>query len=172
MATISGFWDVQHNTTRTNFPELLKNGSESVISGIPTWSSFVISTADGRYTYAPGVDSDQIEYYHQTMSLRDGIVTTTVVWRPHANSPAYDLSFQVLAHRSKINLGMMKIGVSTADDTRLIVTDILDGEGAQRTRPAGKAVEKDNNVIWTAVNPEGLSDVVAYEYSTLDFGYG
>lgn len=172
IATIAGFWDIQHNTTRTNFPELLQKGGESVISGIPTWSSFVIATADGQHAYVPGIDPREIEYYHQTMSLKDGIVTTQVRWRPVDSGPAYDISFTILAHRSRINLGMMKIEVSSNEDARLIITDILDGEGAQRTNPIGKAVEQEEDLIWTAVHPYGINNVAAYEFSTLDFSYG
>ncbi|KAF8246310.1 hypothetical protein K440DRAFT_553753 [Wilcoxina mikolae CBS 423.85] len=172
VATIAGFWDSQRNTTRTNFPELLRDGGESVISGIPTWSSFVVATADGKHTYAPGVDESEIEYYHQTLSLKDGIVTTSVKWRPVKTGPAYDLKFTVLAHRGRINLGMMKIEISSSDDAKLIITDVLDGAGAQRTDPAGKAVENRDDLIWTGVHPDGIKNVTAYEFSTLDFAYG
>ncbi|KAI5778880.1 glycosyl hydrolase family 65 central catalytic domain-containing protein [Geopyxis carbonaria] len=173
VATISGFWDAQHNTTRTNFPELLENGWESVISGIPTWSSFVIATADGKHAYAPGVDKKQVEAYHQTLSIRDGIVTTTVTWRPVENGPAYTLDFTILAHRSRMNLGMMKIEVTASDDSELIFTDVLDGQGAQRTDAREKSFETDSelNAIWTSVNPIGVKDVTAFEYSTLDLPF-
>ncbi|KAI5843591.1 glycosyl hydrolase family 65 central catalytic domain-containing protein [Tricharina praecox] len=171
-ATIAGFWDSQRNTTRTNFPELLRKGGESVISGIPTWTSFVIATADGKHTYGPGVDQKTVEYYHQTLSLKDGIVTTAVKWRPVEDGPVYDLGFTVLAHRGRLNLGMMKIDIVSSDGSQLIVTDVLDGQGAQRTDAAGKAVEKNDDLIWTAVHPDGISNVTAYEFSTLDFAYG
>ncbi|KAA8909403.1 glycosyl hydrolase family 65 central catalytic domain-containing protein [Sphaerosporella brunnea] len=171
-ATIAGFWDEQRNTTRTNFPELLKKGGESVISGIPTWSSFVVATADGKHAYAPGVDPETVESFHQTLSLKDGIVTTQVRWRPVEGGQAYDLTFTVLAHMSRINLGMMKIDIGCPGDDKLIITDLLDGQGAQRTTFVGKAVEDKDDLIWTAVHPTGISNVTAYEFSTLDLEYG
>jgi trehalose/maltose hydrolase-like predicted phosphorylase len=117
------------------------------------------------------VDPETVEYFHQTQSLKDGIVTTKVRWRPVANGSAYDLAFTVLAHRGRINLGMMKIDISCTGDDRLIVTDLLDGAGAQRTEFAGKAIEDEDDAIWTAVHPTWLNNITAYEYSTLDFAY-
>ncbi|KAI5798413.1 glycosyl hydrolase family 65 central catalytic domain-containing protein [Pyronema domesticum] len=170
-ATIAGFWDSQRNTTRTNFPELLKNGGESVISGIPTWSSFIVCTADAQNCYKPGVNATQVEYYHQTLSLKDGTVKTSVAWRPVQGGPVYDLDFTVIAHRERINLGMMKIDISSCSDSQLIVTDMLDGEGAQRTDLAGKGVENDD-LIWSAVQPDGIANVTAYEFSSINFNKG
>lgn len=170
-ATIAGFWDSQLNTTRTNFPELIERHGESVISGIPTWSSFVIATADGQHAYTPGVPKEQIEEYHQTASLRDDIVTTTVKWRPVKGGPAYTLVFTVVAHQVRINLGMMRIDITSNDgDSDLIITDILDGRGAQRTVAGEKAIEPDDDIIWTSVHPMNLTNISAYEFSALDFG--
>lgn len=132
----------------------------------------MVATADGKHAYVPGVDEDEIESYHQTMSLKDGIVTTSVKWRPVKSGPVYDLKFTVLAHRCRINLGMMKIEISSSDEAQLIITDVLDGAGAQRTDPAGMAVEKSDDLIWTGVHPDGIQNVTAYEFSTLDFAYG
>ncbi|TGZ79658.1 hypothetical protein EX30DRAFT_372957 [Ascodesmis nigricans] len=169
VATISGFWDVQKNTTRTNFPELLENGWESVISGIPTWTSFVIATPDGQHAYTPGVDPKTVEQYRQYLSIRNGIVTTDVVWRPVCDGPAYNIRLEALAHRKRVNLGMMRITVSASDDTEVILTDLLDGEGAQRTSFNNKEFVATDTAIWSAVNPQGIEDVTAVEYSVLDF---
>ncbi|RPA98401.1 hypothetical protein L873DRAFT_1687777 [Choiromyces venosus 120613-1] len=172
VATISGFWDSQHNTTRTNFPELLKNGGESVISGIPTWSTLYVTTPDGKYTYAPGVPHEQIESFNQSLSIRNGILTTRVKWTPVKGGISYDLKFTILAHRSRINLGLLKLDITPSEDGNVIVTDILDGAGAQRTEFSEKAFESKDNMIWTAVSPVGVPDVAAYEFSTLDFPFG
>lgn len=170
MATISGFWDYQHNTTRTNFPELLKNGGESVISGIPTWTTFYITTPDGQHTYAPGVDPESITAFYQGLSIRNGVLTTAVTWVPVKDGPEYQITFTILAHRSRVNVGMMKVEVTSDTDGEVFVTDILDGAGAQRTEHLGKEFEARDDLIWTAVQPHGIEDVAAYEVSTLDFG--
>ncbi|KAH8145046.1 uncharacterized protein LAJ45_10957 [Morchella importuna] len=170
VATISGFWDYQHNTTRTNFPELLKNGGESVISGIPTWTTFYITTPDGQHTYAPGVDPESITAFYQGLSIRNGVLTTAVTWVPVKDGPEYQITFTILAHRSRVNVGMMKVEVTSDTDGEVFVTDILDGAGAQRTEHLGKEFEARDDLIWTAVQPHGIEDVAAYEVSTLDFG--
>lgn len=184
MATIAGFWDSQRNTTRTNFPELLARGGESVVAGIPTWSALVVATADGAHAYAPGVDLAQVEAYHQSLSLRDGVVTTALRWRPTPGGPAYELNYTVLAHRRRINVGLVRLDIRTSADEQLLVTDLLDGAGAQRTEPAGTGVvvvkeeaaaaaeaacggAASCRLIWTGVHPAGLPNVTAYEFSTL-----
>lgn len=168
VATISGFWDSQPNTTRTNFPELLEKGGESVIAGIPTWTSLVVATPDG-HAYTPGVPADQVLDYHQTLSLRDGIVTTSVKWQPVKGGLTYDLVYTVLAHRTRVNLGMVRCDITPSDSAEVIVTDILDGQGAQRTDFIDNMMETADDVIWTAVSPAGLPNVTAYEVSVLGF---
>lgn len=170
VATISGFWDSQHNTTRTNFPELLDKGGESVISGIPTWSTIYVSTPDGKYTYAPGVDPKTVVSFRQGLSIRNGVLTTEVTWKP-PGGVSYDLKFTLLAHRSRINVGMVQVEITSSADSKVLVTDILDGAGAQRTVFGDKSFEDEDDMIWTSVKPVGISNVTAYEFSTLDFGH-
>lgn len=172
VATISGFWDSQRNTTRTNFPELLDKGWESVISGIPTWSTLYVTTPDGKHTYAPGVDTKQVENFNQSLSLRNGILTTRVKWTPVPGGVSYDLVFTILAHRSRVSLGMMKLEITPSQNGDIIVTDILDGAGAQRTNFVSKKFEERDDMIWTSVRPYGIDNVTAYEFSTLEFPFG
>ena len=40
--TVAGFFNSQRNTTRTNFPENLLKGGESVIAGIPNWPNLIL----------------------------------------------------------------------------------------------------------------------------------
>ena len=167
VSTISGFWDSQHNTTRTNFPDLLNDGGESVISGIPAWSSMFVTTQKGT-TYQPGVDNFTISNFHQSLSLRNGVVETSFTWYPDQGGPAYNLTYTVVAHRSRINLGMVKLEISSSESTRLTITDILDGQAAQRTTFGGKGFANDGSTMWTSVKPLGITNVTAYEFSTVE----
>ena len=151
---------------------MLNNGGESVISGIPTWSTIYITTPDGKHTYAPGVPHEQVESFKQSLSIRNGVLTTRVKWTPTKGGISYDLKFTLLAHRSRINLGMLKLEITPSEDGNVIVTDILDGAGAQRTDFSEKSFEDKNNMIWTAVSPIGVLNVTAYEFSTVDFPFG
>lgn len=166
VTTISGFWDSQRNTTRTNFPEMLKEGGESVISGIPAWSSFYVTT-EGGHTYAPGVDNTTISSFRQSLSLKNGVVETEVTWNPEEKIRC-KLTYTVVAHRKRINVGMVKLDINCDASTKLTVTDILDGQGAQRTTFGDKGFVHDGATIWTSVKPLGIENVTAYEFSTVD----
>lgn len=165
VTTISGFWDSQRNTTRTNFPELLREGAESVISGIPAWTLLLVTTTQGE-TYGPGHNAT-ITKYRQSLSIRNGVVETEVTWAPKGNISCA-LKYTIVAHRKRITLGMVKLDISCSSPTELIVTDVLDGQGAQRTTFEDKGYFNDEATIWTSVQPLGVPNVTAYEFSTVD----
>lgn len=127
----------------------------------------MIATADGN-AYAPGIPRNEVLGYKQTSGIKDGIVTTWVKWRPAKEDVVYELKFTVIAHRARINLGMMRIEVTPSKDSKLILTDILDGAGAQRTYLDSRALMYGDDAIFTAVHPTGLPNVTAHEFSTLD----
>lgn len=165
-ATITGFWNSQHNTTRTNFPELLENGGESTIAGIPIWTGLIAKTNDG-YEYVPGVTNTTVSKYKQSLSLKSGVVTTELRWTPDLADATrfFDLRYTIYAHRARVNVGVVKLEVASSKLERLWITDLLDGRGAQRTEFAEKSFEEEGDVIWTAVRPKWIEDVTAYEYS-------
>lgn len=66
---------------------------------------------------------------------------------------------------------MVQLEITSSADGDVLVTDILDGAGAQRTVFGDKSFEDDCDMIWTSVKPDGISNVTAYEFSTLDFGH-
>lgn len=166
VTTISGFWDSQRNTTRTNFPELLQEGGESVISGIPAWTPLLV-TIQGE-TYEPGVHNATITKYRQSLSMKNGVVETEVTWAPKGTQNINcTLKYTVVAHRKRITLGMVKLDITCSSPTELIVTDILDGQGAQRTTFEDKGYVNDGATIWTSVQPLGVPSVTAYEFSTI-----
>ncbi|KAI9782579.1 MAG: alpha,alpha-trehalase ath1 [Geoglossum umbratile] len=176
-ATIAGFWDEQANTTKTNFPELLKNGGESVISGIPHWSDLVFTTGDGE-SYVAGVDSKTVTNFNSSLNMKDAIATWTLTWTPDKIS--FNLSYQLfLSHaEGRESVAAVRLDIVPSEDHNGTVTDILDGRSAVRSSSAAKQFEPNDNsstpanVIWTAVKPNGLDDVIAYVYAALDFTSG
>ncbi|KAJ2960828.1 hypothetical protein NQZ79_g3891 [Umbelopsis isabellina] len=173
---VAGFYDQQGDTRGTNFAQ---TGGEQVISLLPTWNSLFLTVSpsgaangsnDGA-TYNVGVDLDQIKSYSQSMSIRNGLVQTTVSWSPF-NSTNIQLSYTVLAHRSRPNLGLVRLEVSgLKNGQEVIITDVLDGAGAQRVQAeqAGKLNESDlSHAIYSTVQPEGISNVTAWEISAID----
>ncbi|KAL7898809.1 glycoside hydrolase family 65 protein [Trichoderma sp. SZMC 28014] len=165
--TISGFWDVQQNITHTLVPDNLKRGGESVISGIPDWTGLTVTTQDGQ-TYEPGVDPSGITSFHQSFSVQNGIVQTNITWNPPGQNTTYQLNYTVLAHRSRLNLGIVRLDLSVNQDTKLKITDILDGAGAVRADFYDKMFDEDGT-IWTSVKPSGIEYCTAYVVSTVKF---
>lgn len=169
-AYVAGFWDSQHNTTRTNFPDLLKQGGESVISTVPQWTSFYIRDLQSNATYNPNTTASQVSNYDQSLSLRNGIVQTNLTWSPSPNSQ-YNLSYTIFAHRARANLGVVRVEITAprnATNATIDLIDLLDGEGSMRTEylDSGLAFEP---AIYTGVTPIGLRNVSAFEYSTVWF---
>ncbi len=169
--TVAGFYDCQDNINRIIWPPNLERGCESVISGIPDWTGLVITTARGE-SYLPGVHGSSVKEYHQSMSLRNGIVRTNITWKPTGEQTSFRLNFTVLAHQESLNLGVVRLDILVDYDTIITATDVLDGSGAARTTFSEKSVESSENMIWTSVKPLGLDHVLAYEYSTVALEMG
>jgi len=166
--TVSGFWNSQPNTTRTNFPELAAQGGESVIAGLPHWASLYLVTPQGD-TYGPRVSNSTISNYKQSMSLKNGVVTTSVTWAPEGDC-IYNLTYTVMASRFRATVGYIQLDIVPSHDVEVSLLDILDGRGALRTWPAGTGMESGaENIIWSGVHPYGLPDITAYVYSTVKF---
>ena len=164
--TIAGFYDLQNSTNRVIWPPNLERGGESVISGIPDWTGLVVTTETGE-SYLPGVDASSIRKYHQSMSLRNGIVQTNITWAPTRSENALQVHFTVLAHQRDINLGLVRLDIIGRKDANVTITDILDGAGATRSSFQSKGQELENDLIWTIISPNGQPSVLAYEYSTV-----
>ncbi|KAF9131635.1 alpha,alpha-trehalase ath1 [Mortierella sp. 14UC] len=183
---VAGFYGVQNETRGTNFEQ---KGGEQVISLLPTWTSLylTVSSAPGSgtssgdsATYKVDVDLNQIKSFSQSLSMRDGIVETTVIWSPFTSATANNssngdiqLRYTILAHRSRPSLGLVRMDVSgLASGQQVVVTDAIDGSGAQRVEgeQAGKLKETElPHAIYSAVRPLGVANVTAWEISTLSF---
>lgn len=150
----------------------MKKGGESVISGIPGWTGLALVTGDG-HGYVPGVDKATVKSFYQSLSIRNGIVHTNITWSPSSDHPAqYQLNYTVLAHRTRPNVGIVRLDLEATDDVNCTVIDILDGAGAVRAHFGDKAVELEDNIIWTSVKPWGIENVTAYVFSTVQYqGY-
>ncbi|KAG0048008.1 alpha,alpha-trehalase ath1 [Gryganskiella cystojenkinii] len=144
---VAGFYDHQNETKGTNF--------------------------NSSATYRVGVDLDHIQAYSQSMSLRNGIVQTKVSWTPFksSNGSEINLRYTVLAHRSRANLGLVRLDVSgLSEGQQVTITDALDGDGAQRVEgeKSGKLDQDELSYsIYSSVRPVGISNVTAWEISTL-----
>ncbi|KAI5474838.1 glycoside hydrolase family 65 protein [Pseudohyphozyma bogoriensis] len=157
-AMVAGFYDQQAETNGTNFAQ---TGGEQPISTIPTWSSIYL-TLNGS-TYSNSTPTSEISNWTQSMSIQDGIVKTSLTWTPTGGSPV-SLLFTIFAHRTMPNLGVVRLDVEgLAAGANLSFTDVLDGAGSWRTTPVAAGVLKNyTNTIYSAVSPNGISNVTAY----------
>ena len=148
-----------------SLPENVKRGGESVISGIPDWTGLVVTNEYGE-SYLPGVDPAVVNKYSQSLSVRNGIVHTNITWKPREHT-VFQLNYTVLAHRTRINLGLVRLDVTVTGPTRLIITDVLDGAGATRAHFGDK--EFTDQWMWTSVKPWGIETTTAYVGSVVGF---
>ncbi|KAI5964847.1 ATH1 [Candida pseudojiufengensis] len=163
-AFIAGFYDIQENTTGTNFPELLQNGYESIISAIPQWTTLRLQIdVDGKnYTLDPSQQQQNITNYVQNMSLSNGIVTTQFTWLD-----TLEVKYTVLAHRSEINLGYVDVAIQNKinDTVSVSIIDELDFDSAQRCEL--NTIGHDESGIYITFSPINLDYVRGAIYSKL-----
>jgi len=148
-AMVAQFYDQQEKTTGANFAQ---TGGEQPISTLPTWTSLYV-TVDNQ-TYVPMVDAGEISEYSQNMSIRDGIVSTSLIWR------GLRLNYTVLAHRMRPTLGIVRLEIeSLVGSVEVIVTDMLDGAGSWRTTFNESFSSVSTRQLVTSVKPNGISNV-------------
>lgn len=162
--TVSGFWNSQPDTPRTNFKDIADTGGESVISGLPHWATLYFRTADGE-VYGPGVVNSTVKQFKQCMSLKHGIVRTDLLWQPTDSNTSYVLNYTVVANRMHPSVGYMRLDVTPEASGNGSFADILDGRGALRTTFNEKGHDNEDDIIWSSVHPAGLEDITAWVFS-------
>ena len=130
-STPRNFWHdcwILESAGKFTYPSLPANvlrGGESVISRIPDWTGLVVATNKGR-SYMPGVKRASVTHYQQSISLQNGIVHTNATWKPHGQDEMiFQLNFTVLAHRKRINLGLVWLDLAVNQAANFTVTDVI-----------------------------------------------
>lgn len=164
-ATISGFWNSQPTTNRSNFPWLFQYGGESVISGVPHWAGLTVEASNGNILSA-SVPSSQISNFSSAMDFKTGVLTWSYTWTPGSGAEIY-VEYAMLVHKLNVNQAAVQLRLSAASETEVTVVDVLEGDCAVRTDFVDKGSSNTNATIWSAVRPTGISNVTAYIYSTL-----
>lgn len=162
-AFVAGFYDLQHNTTETNFPWLLQYGGESVISAVPQWT--FLGLAFNGNTLDPRLSEDdwgQIDKYSQTLSLENGKVTTQFLWQ----SSLYIL-YVLSANRNRSSVGTVSLTITNPMDHEvdIEVTDELDFDTSRRLDLVKQM--HDDKGIAQIYSPMGVNNVFGATYSTL-----
>ena len=163
IATVGGFFDSQPTTNGSNFPWLYQYGGESVISGIPHWSSIILVV--GNYTLNAGVDDSQISNYFSLLDMKDGVMNWGFTWTPGDGLGSFDVTYQLFAHKLYVNQAFVQMEIRASQNTSASVINFLDGDCAVRTTFAEQGT--DDGLLYTAVNPSGIDNVTAYVYTAL-----
>ena len=165
--SIAGFWDSQPNTTRTNFPELLKKGGESVISGIPHWGAILFEFG-GAFLDAT-VNNSTITGFNSSLSAKQGLATWTYTWTPSGSQTQFRVVYTLFVSRSRPNVAAVRADITASKDANGTVSDILDGRSAVRSTAINKGMDPNVSSIYSAVYPNGLSNITAFVVSSADF---
>ena len=162
-ATIGGFFDSQPTTNGTNFPWLEQYGGDSVISGIPHWGGIVIDAGGDAFLDA-STDSSTISNFSSTLNMKQGLMDWALTWSPTSNV-SLDIKYRMFAHKLQINLGLVEMEITSNAEINLTIVNVLNGDCAVRSA----AVEKGqtDSLIYTAVHPDGISNVTGYIYAGL-----
>ncbi|KAK7737315.1 alpha,alpha-trehalase ath1 [Cytospora paraplurivora] len=163
-ATISGFWDSQPTTNGSNFPWLYQYGGESVISGVPHWAGLTVESRDSILNAS--VDASHISNFSSTVNFKTGVLSWNYTWTPDGGTPL-SIEYTLFVHKLYVNQAVVQLKIQADSDVNVTVTDVIDGDSAVRTDFVDKGFEYSNSTIWTAVRPNGISNVTAYIYSTL-----
>ncbi|KAF2236165.1 carbohydrate-binding module family 32 protein [Viridothelium virens] len=163
-ATVAGFYDFQPTTNGSNFPWLNQYGGESVVSGIVHFGGLAV-IANGNVLNA-SVKPEQISNFSSTMNFRTGTKTWDYVWTP-PGGPGIHVEFSIFVHKLFVNQAVVQLRLTAEQNVNVTIVDILNGDSAVRTDFVDKAAEEDTQTIWSAVRPNGISNVTAYVYSTL-----
>ncbi|OLO31123.1 haloacid dehalogenase [Streptomyces sp. MNU77] len=100
-----------------------------VIAALPSWTN--IDVAVGEETLGPDTPADRISHYRQTVFLSCGLVRTSLRWTT-ADGRATDLVYDVLADRSDVHTGAVRLRMTPRWSGAATVTGRLDDRGARR----------------------------------------
>ncbi|MGW0787025.1 glycosyl hydrolase family 65 protein [Streptomyces sp. NPDC002911] len=111
----------------------LAEGRE-VIAALPSWTTLDVRV--GSETYGPATPAGRISHYRQTLHLRCGVVVTSLRWTT-ADGRATDLTYEVLADRSDVHTGAVRLRMTPHWSGTATVTGRLDERGARRVTVGG-----------------------------------
>ncbi|MGW1652778.1 discoidin domain-containing protein [Streptomyces atratus] len=106
----------------------LADGRE-VIAALPSWTTLDVGV--GNETYGSATPPGRISHYRQTVFLRCGLVRTSLRWTT-ADGRTTDLTYEVLADRSDVHTGAVRLRMTPHWNGTATVTGRLDPRGARR----------------------------------------
>ncbi|WP_069170913.1 glycosyl hydrolase family 65 protein [Streptomyces griseus] len=104
-------------------------GGREVLAALPSWTSLDVRV--GSETYGTGTPAARISHYRQSLLLRCGTVVTSLRWTT-ADGRATDLTYEVLADRSDVHAGAVRLRMTPHWTGTATVAGRLDTRGARR----------------------------------------
>ncbi|RFU75748.1 acid trehalase [Trichoderma arundinaceum] len=163
-ATIAGFWDSQPVMNGTNFPWISQYGSDTAISGIPHWSALILDLGGNTYLDAT-VDNRTISNFRSTYDYKAGVLSWSYKWTPKGNKGSFDISYRLFANKLYVNQAVVDMEVTASKNVEASIVNVLDGFAAVRTDFVESG--QDGSAIFSAVSPNGVSNVTAYVYADI-----
>ncbi|MCO5591468.1 hypothetical protein L7F22_045451 [Adiantum nelumboides] len=166
---VAGFYNVQNSTLGTNFPQT--EGGEQVVSLLPSLALSLPHCAWGRRprgnlcAWCTRRRGGQL-FPDAVHPQRSGHHPSHLEAQRHGPSQHH---LHCPGHRARRNVGMMRLQVDgIASGASAVVTDVLDGQGAQRTQAhhAGQA-RTQKHMIFSTVQPNWVNNVTAWMFSAL-----
>lgn len=165
-ATISGFWDVQPNTSGSNYPWLNQYGWESFISGIPHPTALIFEFGDKHLDAK--VDNTTISNFKTKITFKSGVGEWHYTWTPEEGGPEFEIEYELFYSRERPNVAATKVTITASEDVNGTITDLLDGRSAALSVAVDSGLD-DDDVIHSSLYPLNLPDKVAYVVSGVDF---
>ncbi|WP_393060244.1 discoidin domain-containing protein [Streptomyces sp. LN549] len=100
-----------------------------VAAALPSWTNLDVRV--GEETYGSATPAGRISRYRQTVFLRCGLVVTSLRWTT-SDGRATDLTYEVLADRSDVHTGAVRLRMTPHWTGTATVTGRLDPRGARR----------------------------------------
>ncbi|CAL3967439.1 unnamed protein product [Diplocarpon coronariae] len=169
-ATISGFFDVQENASRTNYEWIQQYGWDSFISGIPHPSAIIYGFGDD-YLDAT-VSSSSISNFSSKISFQTGLPEWTYTWSPQGCGIGFIIYYSLIISRRRPNIVAVKTRITPSEDVSGTITDLLDGRSAQRAYLNSKGLDADSDTIFTSVHPDNLPGTTGWLVSGTNFTNG
>lgn len=128
-----------------------------IIASLPTWSQ--VDLAVDGHVLNSDVPVSQISNYRQTVNMHGAIVTTSMTWTPSPGK-ATQVRIEVLANRAAMHLGEVKVNVTPSWSGALVITGLLNGEGARRIEATARTADTGTDMSTIELKTPGRNTVV------------
>jgi trehalose/maltose hydrolase-like predicted phosphorylase len=149
-ATIASFWDSDSTGV-------------SLVSGIPHWAGIYMTVNGHKLTSTTPIS--EISNFSSQLDMKRGLMNWRFNWTPTQSSVSYAITYEMLVHRLHINQALVKMTVTSSETSTVDFINAIQGDCAVRSTFVESGT--DGNLLYTAVQPIGVSNVTAYTYSSL-----